>query len=95
MTSTPQSNDDRINLRLKRSAKLLLERAASLEGQTVSKFVLSCALIQAEKKIQEHEAMRLNASDSEAFFDALAAPVKFNSKLIAALQEHEERVTVK
>lgn len=95
MTSAPHTKDDRINLRLKHSAKSMLERAASLEGQTVSKFVLNCALVQAEKKIQEHEIMALNANDSRAFFDALAAPVKFNSKLIAALQEHEQRINAK
>ena len=94
MTSTPQTNDDRINLRLKHSAKLMLERAASLEGQTVSKFVLSCALSQAEKKIQEHEVVTLNATDSQAFFDALATPVRFNKKLIAAFQEHEQHIFV-
>ena len=95
MTSRPQTNDERINLRLQHSAKLKLERAASLEGQTVSKFVLNCALSQAEKKIQEHDVMALNATDSHAFFDALAAPVKFNKKLMTALQEHEQRIVDK
>jgi len=94
MTSASQHKDDRINLRLKHSAKLKLERAAGLEGQAVSKFVLNSVLAQAEKKIQEHEVMTLNASDSQAFFDALVTPVKFNSKLIAVLQEHEQRVTL-
>ena len=87
--------DERINLRLKHAAKLMLERAASFEGQTVSKFVLNSALTRAEKTIQEHEVINLNAKDSEAFFDALAVPVKFNSKLVAALSEHEERVNSK
>ena len=68
----------------------MLERAASFEGQTVSKFVLSSALARAEKTIQEHEVMRLNAGDSEAFFNALAAPVQFNDKLAAALKEHDQ-----
>jgi len=95
MSSISQSNDDRINLRLKHSVKLTLERAASLEGQTISKFVLNCALTQAKIKIQQHDVMALNASDSQAFFNALASPVKFNSKLIAALQEHEQRVITK
>ena len=73
----------------------MLERAASFEGQTVSKFVLSSALARAEKNIQEHEVMRLNAGDSEAFFNALAAPVQFNDKLAAALKEHDQRVSCK
>ncbi len=95
MSSDTQSKDERINLRLKHNAKQMLERAASFEGQTISKFVLSSALAHAEKTILEHEVMGLNARDSEAFFNALAAPVKFNAKLAAALREHTQRVTTK
>lgn len=95
MSTSTQTKDDRINLRLKHNAKLMLERAASFEGQTISKFVLSSALARAEKTIQDHEIMNLNAKDSATFFNALAAPVRFNDKLAAALQEHDERVSCK
>ena len=95
MSSAAQTKDERINLRLKRNAKLILERAASFEGQTISKFVLSSALAHAEKTIQEHEVMILNARDSETFFNALAAPVQLNDKLVDALNEHDRRVTPK
>jgi len=95
MSSTIQTNDERINIRLKHHAKLILERAASFEGQSVSKFVLNSALSRAEKTIQEHELMLLNSNDSEAFFNALVAPVPFNSKLASALKEHEDRVNNK
>ncbi len=93
MSSVKPVKDDRINLRLKHSAKLILERAAGFNGQTVSKFVLSSALAQAEKTIQEQETMALNAKEARVFFDALAAPVHFNNKLLAALEEHDRRVS--
>ena len=95
MSSTTRTKDDRINLRLKHSAKLKLERAASFEGQTISKFVLSSALARAEETIQKQEIISLNRKDSEAFFNALAAPVRFNNKLLAAFEEHDQRVTGK
>lgn len=95
MSSATQTKDERINLRLKHNAKLMLEQAASFEGQTISKFVLSSALARAKKTIQEHEVMSLNARDSDAFFNALASPVHFNDKLIEALKEHDQRVTAK
>jgi uncharacterized protein (DUF1778 family) len=95
MSSATQTKDERINLRLKRHTKLMLERAASFEGQTISKFVLNSALSHAEKTIQEHEIMTLNANDSDAFFNALAAPEQFNSKLAATLIEHDQRVISK
>jgi len=92
-----QTNQERINLRLKRSVKTLLERAASLEGKTVSKFVLHSALDQAKKTVHEHESLALNAenSNSKTFFNALATTINFNSKLTDALKEHSQRVVSK
>ena len=95
MNSQLHVKDERINLRLKHNAKLLLERAASVEGQTVSKFVLNSALARAERTLEEHQALTLNVKESEAFYEALAKPVQFNQKLTDALAEHDQRVTSK
>ncbi|MAZ66922.1 MAG: hypothetical protein CMF25_07410 [Kangiellaceae bacterium] len=95
MSAAKDAKQDRINLRLKHSAKRALERAASFEGKTVSNFILTSALAHAEKTIHEHEVMSLNSRDSEAFFDALVKPISFNKKLTAAFEEHDQRVTDK
>ena len=95
MSGVSDSRQDRINLRLQHSAKKALERAAGFEGKTLSNFVLSSALAHAEKTIHEHEIMSLNQRDSEAFFDALVKPVRFNQTLLDAFSEHEQRVTGK
>jgi len=95
MNTVTDTKQERINLRLKYSAKRTLERAASFEGKTVSSFILSSALAQAERTIHEHEVVRLNNRDATAFFEALAKPVRFNKKLAAAFEEHDRRVTSK
>jgi uncharacterized protein (DUF1778 family) len=95
MSVATDTKQERINLRLKHSAKVELERAASFEGKTVSNFILASALAHAEKTIHEHEIMSLNSRDSEAFFQALDKPIRFNKKLVAAIEEHEQRVTSK
>ncbi|MCY4362767.1 MAG: DUF1778 domain-containing protein [Gammaproteobacteria bacterium] len=95
MSSVTQTKDDRINLRLRHDTKLMLERAAGFEGQTVNKFVLGSALAHAEKIIKKHQVMQLYAGNSETLFNALAGPVHFNDKLEAALDEHTQRVTSK
>jgi uncharacterized protein (DUF1778 family) len=95
MSTATDTKQDRINLRLKHSAKKALERAASFEGKTVSNFILASALAHAEKTIHAHEIMNLNSRDSEAFFQALDKPIRFNKKLVAAIEEHEQRVTSK
>jgi uncharacterized protein (DUF1778 family) len=91
MTADAAKNE-RINLRLKESAKILIERATSFEGKTVNSFILSSALASAEKTLQEHESIRLNEQKANRFFDALAKPISFNKKLTAALAEHDLRV---
>jgi len=93
MDEATDTKQDRINLRLKHSAKRAIERAARLEGKTVSNFILTSALAHAEKTIHEHEVMSLNSRDSEAFFNALVKPIRFNKKLAAAFEEHDQRVT--
>jgi uncharacterized protein (DUF1778 family) len=95
MSVATDTKQDRINLRLKHSAKRALERAASFEGKTVSNFILTSALAHAEKTIHEHEVMSLNSRDSEVFFNALVKPIRFNKKLAAAFEEHDQRVTSK
>ena len=80
---------------MKSDAKRLIARAADFEGKTVSHFILTSALERAEETVRKHQMMTLNAKDSSAFFDALAAPVRFNHKLTAAFEEYDKRVISK
>ena len=89
MTTATATKQERIDLRLQRSAKQIIERAASFEGKNVSQFILASALECAEKTIHEHEVMTLDARESEIFFHALAKPVRFNKALVKALEFHE------
>ena len=91
-TLTNMARGERINLRLSETAKQRIERAASVEGKTVSGFILSSALEYAEKAIEKYETMALGRRDAELFFDALANPPAPNDKLRAALDEHGRRV---
>lgn len=95
MGAATEKRSDRINLRLQKSAKILLERAAGFEGKTVSNFILTCALDKAQKTIRQQEIMTLTAKNAERFLAALAEPLSFNEQLTDALAEHSERVTSK
>lgn len=92
MDTAIQDKNERINLRLKSSAKRLIDLAAGFEGKTVSHFILTSALKHAAQTVQEHQRMILNGADASNFFDALAKPVVFNQKLTAAFEEHDKRV---
>ena len=92
MTLPDMAKDERINLRLSQTAKQRIEQAASVEGKTVSGFIVSSALEYAERTIEQHETIVLGRHDAERFFDALASPPPPNDKLQAALDEHGRRV---
>ena len=86
------TENERINLRLKRASKHLIESAASFEGKTVSGFILSSALASAEQTMQRRQTLSLDQQDAQRFFDALAEPPAFNRALTKALAEHDRRV---
>lgn len=92
MVHANTARSKRINLRLNESAKRRIEQAASVEGKTVSSFIVSSALETAEKTIDRHETMALSRDDALRFFDALADPPPPNDRLRAALEEHTRRV---
>ncbi len=92
MVQAHTAHSARINLRLSQTAKRRIEQAASVEGKTVSAFILSSALETAEKTIDRHETLALARRDALRFFDALADPPPLNDRLRAALEEHDRRV---
>ena len=92
MSPSNGARSERINLRLGETAKRRIEQAASVEGKTVSAFIVSSALEHAEKTVRRHETVALARKDAMRFFDALADPPPPNDRLRAALEEHARRV---
>lgn len=92
MAQTGTARNQRINLRLSKTAKRRIEQAASAEGTTVSAFILSSALATAEKAIDRHGTLALALDDALRFFDALDNPPPPNERLRTALKEHARRV---
>ena len=92
MVQASTAHSERINLRLSETARRRIEQAASVEGKTVSAFIVSSALETAEKTIDRHETMALARDDALRFFKALADPPLPNDRLRAVLEEHARRV---
>jgi uncharacterized protein (DUF1778 family) len=89
---TPRANKaDRIEARLSREAKIIIERAASLEGVSASDFVVSHAQQAARQVISEHERWRLDRTQSEAFVHALLNPPEPNEALRRAAERYKAR----
>ena len=83
---------ERINLRLDPNAKRKLEKAASVSGRSVSRFIIESALESAEETIRAEETMTLSARDTDLFFDAILDPPRPNAKLRRATKDYRKRV---
>jgi uncharacterized protein (DUF1778 family) len=89
--SAPQRRE-RLEARLSPEQKALLERAAALEGRSLTDFVVSSAQSAAVETIQRYEVIALTAEDSLAFAEALMTPAAPNERLRAAARRHRDLI---
>lgn len=89
--NTP-SKSARIETRVSREQKELIERAAAVTGRTVSEFVLAHAEVAAKRVIQEHEKLHLDQAQSRVLIDALLTSKKPSKKLKLAMEDYRKRV---
>lgn len=84
------ARQQRLEARVTREQKALLQRAADLEGRTLTDFVVSSAQDAALRTIRERETVRLNAEESRAFAEALLHPPRPNAALRAAAKRYRD-----
>jgi uncharacterized protein (DUF1778 family) len=82
-----KSKQERLGFRVSREMKVLVECAASLQGVSVSDFVISTAYREAKRTIQEHELLRLNRQESEQFARLLLEPPTPNVALRKLMED--------
>ena len=90
-TARRKSRDERLEARISRDQKALFQRAADLQGRTLTDFVVASAHDAAVRAIQDTALIRLNAEQSRRFADALLRPRKPNAKLVGAARRYRER----
>lgn len=86
------SRGARLEARVSRIQKDLLQRAASLSGRTLSEFVVASAQEAATRVIQEHESMQLSRAEQTAFVKALLEPAAPSARLKAAARAYKQRL---
>lgn len=85
---------ERLEARVPAPIKDLIGRAASLEGVTLTDFVIATLHKIAAEVVREHEVLNLSVKDSAEFAKAMLAPPKPNRKLTLAIANHRKNVTV-
>jgi uncharacterized protein (DUF1778 family) len=85
---------ERLETRLTAAQKTLVERAAALQGRTVTDFVLTSVQEAARRAIEEHRQLELSVRDSEAFVDALLRPRAVNARLRETVRRYRRATGV-
>jgi uncharacterized protein (DUF1778 family) len=82
---------ERLEARITSAQKEILQRAAEIEGRSLTDFVVSSSQATAKRVIQEHESLILNAHDREIFVNALLNPPAPNEKLRRAVRRYQRK----
>jgi len=85
----PRSKAYRFDARLNEDQKILIQRAADLEGRTMTDFVLHSAETAAERTIQKRSMLMLSARETEAFVNAVLNPAEPGVVLRRAAQQYK------
>lgn len=83
---------ERLDFRVNPDHKALFKQAAEKLGVSLSSFVVSALVEQAQKVIYEENILRLSAEDSQAFAEAILHPSEPNTALRDAAKLHNEIV---
>jgi uncharacterized protein (DUF1778 family) len=87
--ATERRRSGRIEARVTRQEKRLFERAAAIEGRTLTDFIVESARAAASKTIERHETWHLTAEDQRVFVEALLNPPKPTRALRDAMKRHK------
>ncbi len=82
--------DSRLELRVAKSEKEAIERAAALSGSSTTDFVRSTMLVASERAVRAHETLALTSEGAAAFVEAITNPPEPNENLRALAREARE-----
>lgn len=88
MTKSTSNTSARLEARVAPEVKALWQQAAELEGRTLTDFVIASVQKAALDVIDQHQTLKLNREDSEAFVAALLEPSQPNEALRVAASNY-------
>lgn len=84
---------ERLTVRISAEQKTLFERAAALEGRSLTDFVVASTQAAAAETVQRHEVISLTMRDRAALLEALANPPAPNEALREAARRYRDLVS--
>lgn len=85
------TRDARLDFRLSREHKRIIEQAATVTGQSLSDFAVASLVRAAQRTIDEATVTRLSMRDRNTFLKLIASDAKPNKALKAAAERYRKR----
>ncbi|HLD17294.1 MAG TPA: DUF1778 domain-containing protein [Coxiellaceae bacterium] len=79
---------ERLEARLSRPQKELIQHAAELQGRSITDFVISSSQEAAHAVIRDHKIITLTAEETKSFVNTLLGPAKPNAALKKAAKRY-------
>ena len=83
-----RARGERLEARITAAQKALIQRAAELEGRSVTDYVVSSVQDAAKRTVEAHDVIVLSAAQSRAFVDALLDPPPVSERLRDSVRRH-------
>ena len=93
-SAAKRTRAERLEARVTVEQKTMIERAAALQGRSVTDFVVTSVQDAARRAIEEHGQLALSVRDSAAFVDALLNPQPVNERLRETVRRYRARAGV-
>jgi uncharacterized protein (DUF1778 family) len=90
VTCENNAKGSRLEARISGQQKRLFQRAAELQGSTLTDFVISTLQAAAVRVVQDYEVMTLTEKDREIFVSALLQPAVPNGRLKKAVSRYKK-----
>jgi uncharacterized protein (DUF1778 family) len=87
---TSLSPNTRLDFRIRQEQKSLIERAADLEGRTLTDFAIAALMDAAQAAIERATLTTLSARDARLFLNMLASNAGPNAALKAAAKRYKK-----
>ena len=81
---------ERLEARVSAEVKALLQEAATLEGRTLTDFIVQAVTEAAKCTLRERDVIELSQRDREAFVNALLHPPTPSARLQSAAQHYKQ-----
>ena len=81
---------ERLEARVSKDLKMLLERAAGIQGRSLTDFVVEAAREAAARTVEHAQLIKLTAKDQHIFIQALLEPYQAPQRLRAAASRYKK-----